>query len=111
MNFIRPFINECILALHIVMKNPILFSRMKDGYELGIDDVHILSTVDGENAVTMSISKASKEDIGTYTCTISNSEGSANTSCKLKVSGKLHKFLVYVNTAYINTVIHNCNFR
>ena len=67
----------------------ILFSRTKDGAELIIDGTHIKSVVEAENSLNITINETKKEDMGTYSCTITNSEGSETTSSKLTVSGKI----------------------
>ena len=65
------------------------FSRNKDGAELTIDGKHFeLRSEEAEDSLTLVLNKATKDDAGSYSCTISNSAGSETTSSKLVVTGK-----------------------
>ncbi|PRD26161.1 UNVERIFIED_CONTAM: unc-89 [Trichonephila clavipes] len=59
----------------------------KDGAELTIDNKHFeLRYEEAEDSLTLVLNKATKEDAGTYGCTISNSVGAEKTTSKLEVT-------------------------
>ncbi|KFM71227.1 Muscle M-line assembly protein unc-89, partial [Stegodyphus mimosarum] len=63
------------------------FKWDKDGAELTIDSKHVEQRYEeAEDSLTLVLNKATKEDAGKYTCTITNSAGSEKTSSKLEVS-------------------------
>lgn len=69
------------------------FFRNKDGAELKIDGKHFeYRTEEAEDSLTLVLNKATKDDAGTYSCTISNSVGSETTSSKLEIKGNGNRY-------------------
>ncbi|KAG8183020.1 hypothetical protein JTE90_017107 [Oedothorax gibbosus] len=59
----------------------------KDGAELKIDTKHVEQKYEeAEDSLTLILKNVSKDDAGQYTCTITNSAGSEETSSKLQVT-------------------------
>ncbi|PRD26160.1 UNVERIFIED_CONTAM: unc-89 [Trichonephila clavipes] len=60
----------------------------KDGKVLEIDGKTVKTSIESDDSITLIIDKLKKEDVGKYTCEISNAHGSASTSGNVTVTGK-----------------------
>ncbi|GIY28569.1 hypothetical protein CDAR_558771, partial [Caerostris darwini] len=60
----------------------------KDGKPLEIDGKKIKTSIESDDSLTLIIDKLKKEDVGKYTCEITNPQGTSATSGNVTVTGK-----------------------